>query len=146
MTKKRKKFLEAVIHEIEQLKKYATAAEISELDLERFDASSQHDCIYGQMAGNCETNRAKELMDKACIKVMDLDDEGVSQVLGLDIDDKSFNVNGKYKGQTWHGLENSWSRRRYRYLSALEAYICTRDAKVKNVILYMQGKVDKLEL
>lgn len=36
--------------------------------------------------------------------------------------------------------------RNYQYLSALEGYICLRDANVEGVIAYIKGDVDSVDL
>ncbi len=66
---------------------------------------------------------------------------------GLEIDDKHFTVNGKYNGQTWGPMYmDGLLERSYSYLSALEGYICTKDADIRGIMLYMKGETDTLEL
>lgn len=144
MTRKLKRVLKDVTHEIEMLKKYATDEEKSFLEFGSFDPNNPNNCIYGQMTGDCESARAKELMDKACTTVMDLGTEGVGQVVGVDIDSEEFSVNGKYTGQTW--LREQAGYRDYRYVSVLEAYIATDGARVNHIMEYIRGEVNKLEL
>jgi len=148
MTKRitKKQFLLDVRHEIDMLKLHATDAEKARLDFDRFDYTSQFRCIYGQLTGNCDSKRAKELMDLACVRVMHLGSSGVHELDQCDITDLDFKnkINGKYTGQTWE--DKGWSDRSFHYLSALEGYIATKGAKNEAIIEYIKGNTDKLKL
>jgi len=135
-------FINDVIKEIKSLKKHATREELERLDFEAFSYSFVTDCIYGQMTGNCKSYRAKDLMDKSCVRVMSLPD-GCG-----DIEDKTFAevnnehfINGDYNKQTWIDEGRDWC-----YLSALEGYICLKNAKTKNIINYLKGETNTLNL
>lgn len=143
MTKKQQ-FLKDVMHEINALKQNATQKEISNLNFDEFNPRTPSDCIYGQLSGDCSSQRAKSLMDVSCIRVMDLDCEGVDGILHKEIEDEEFNINGEYEAQTWNS--DSWNGRSYRYLSALEGYICTKNANNKGIIQYLKGEIQTLEL
>ena len=69
---KKSEFLADVRHEVEMLKKNATEKELGKLDFEDLDPHNAKLCIYGQMTGRCSSERAKILMDKSCIRQMDL--------------------------------------------------------------------------
>ena len=58
-------FIQMVIDEIDQIKKVATSMEIDKLDFTNFHAQRGDCCIYGQMTGMCDSNRAKEIYPKA---------------------------------------------------------------------------------
>jgi hypothetical protein len=60
----RKVFNEMVSKEINHLRTHATAEEKSKLDFISFDYQDHEHCIYGQMTGDCFSDRAKELMPK----------------------------------------------------------------------------------
>ena len=137
----KEQFLLDVMHEINMLKQHATQEEISRLDLSTFDHTVIVECIYGQMTHSCMSSRAKELMDLACIRVLDIK-VGVDSIDGSDIESDEFNINGEYSGQTW----NHWNARDFSYLSALEGYICTKNANVEGIIQYLKGEIDTLEL
>ncbi len=147
---KRINFLKDVKHEIDALKANATKDELAQLDIDTFNYRTQSSCIYGQLTGNCESNRAKELMNVSCKRVMHLVPKedvwtgaGVDTITNSDIDDETFTINGEYKEElTWANGRTG----RYKYLSALEGYICTRGAKNKEIISYMKGEIDTLEL
>jgi hypothetical protein len=61
---KRKVFNEMVSKEINHLRTHATYEEKGRLDFETFDRSDDTYCIYGQMTGDCHSDRSKELMPK----------------------------------------------------------------------------------
>ena len=98
----KKEFLKDVKHEIDMLKKYGTKEELDRLNFSTFNPNMVIDCIYGQMTGSCMSSRAKELMDKSCIRTMNLVYGSCSVV------NKTFRqvstkggINGDYDGKTW---------------------------------------------
>lgn len=98
----KKEFLEAVVHEVETLKRIAKKNEINMLDFDRLDPNDKSLCIYGQMTNDCGSGRAKELMDKACIIVTnipsDIGDGGTDVFYESTFNEiKSF-INGKNEG------------------------------------------------
>jgi hypothetical protein len=118
----------------------------SKLDFKTFDSLCAGTCIYGQMTDDCSSIRAKELMDLACIRVMNLKN-GVGDIENLDIEDERFVVNGEYKGQTWKSIGSiNLYKREYSHLSALEAYIATRNANNEDIIKYLKGEINTLIL
>lgn len=138
----REQFLADVRTEVEGLKANATPYEIGKLDLETFNPDSQKNCIYGQMTGTCTSERAKVLMDASCVRV-------TSSCNALD--DKTFDeiveqINGDYTGQTWLNNFSGGYNRRFKYLSMLEMYIFLKGASPKNIMDYLQGEVETLEL
>ena len=135
-----KEFKSDVLHEINMLKQHAFKTELERLDFRWFNPHKPSRCIYGQMTGNCANKRAEKLMNLSCIRVMDLP-SGVSSIDEIPIASKKFNVNGIYDKQTW-GKRG----RNYGYLSALEGYICTKDANIEGILQYMKGETDTLKL
>lgn len=65
---------------------------------------------------------------------------------GPSIDDEEFVINGKYDGQTWGNYFYGLLTRSYSYISALEAYIFTDSCNVVDIINYIKGEIDNLEL
>lgn len=132
----KKQFLSDVRHEIDALKANATDAEKRKLDFDDFDPEDPDCCIYGQMTGFCRSIRAKELMDLACIRVVenpyDNDFKTWEKVNGC--------VNGEYTGQMYQEYSN------FTHLSTLEAYIYMSEANSGNVIAYIKGETDTLTL
>jgi hypothetical protein len=146
-------FLNEVKHEIDSLKKHATKAELSRLNFRTFDPNFATDCIYGQMTGTCASRRAKQLMDKSCVRIFD-----TSSIGSDSLDDISnFNslkkyINGKYTDISWReatafskSIGNEFGRD-YDYLSALEGYIQTKGAKNKEILEYLKGERETLKL
>lgn len=139
----KEQFLQDVRTEVEVLKNNATQEEVANLNFETFRPKDANACIYGQMTGRCDTDRAKELMDKACVRVTTEDADAFTN---KNFDEVTEYINGKYDGQTWKE-DHSWgSNRRYTYLSMIEAYILMLGAKPKNIIDYLKGEVETLEL
>lgn len=147
---KKEQFLKDVMHEIEMIKLHADQEEKNRLDFGSFNPEYATDCIYGQMTGSCRSARAKKLMELSCIRVMDIDNSNFTR--GISIEDDDFQINGEYTGQTWgesyiSGSEGTfrWGRD-FRYLSALEGYIFSKEAKNEEIIKYLKGEIDTLEL
>lgn len=61
----KEEFFKYTLEEINNIKKHATPEEISKLDIDNLDPSSSYGCIYGLMTGNCNSDRAYELI-KLC--------------------------------------------------------------------------------
>lgn len=98
-------------------------------------------CIYGQMTGSCENSRAKELMDKACVRVTNKDSNSFEHRKFEEVIDK---INGAYEQQTW--VPKGFHERNYTYLSMVEAYIFLNGSSPKNIMDYLKGEVETLEL
>lgn len=62
MTYTKKQFLEDVAKEARALRKHATKKELELLNFETFDGGDVKKCIYGQMTGDCDSDRASELI------------------------------------------------------------------------------------
>lgn len=145
-------FLADVMQEINTLRTIATEKEKSNLNFDSLNAIYADKCIYGQLTGRCDSERAKKLMDKACIRVMNLN-AGIDDFFkeGNYLKEESRNtfskisglVNGENKGQSW---VKHWTKRNYKYLSVLEAYILLKGAKNKQVIEYIKGEINSLTL
>lgn len=140
----KKQFLADVMHEIDMLKLHASDGEKDRLNFHIFNPKHQRQCIYGQTTGDCESERAHELMDACCKRQMNM--SGGTDIGATDLSNKTFSgiakfINGDYKGDTWqHGY------RTYRYLSVLEAYINLTGAKNEQIIAYIKGETDTLKL
>ncbi len=141
-------FLKDVRYEVEMLRQHATDDEKENLVFRFFDPDNFQQCIYGLMTGDCRSHRAQELMDKSCIRVMDIPKQTFTSnsLNNSSFNDPRFVINGKYSGQTWKDDESYKNRRDMRFLSALEGYIYLKDAKNRNVLDYIKGKIDVLEL
>jgi hypothetical protein len=142
----KKQFLADVMHEIELLRLNSTEAERANLNFSQFDPEKPSKCIYGQMTGDCESKRAKELMDISCKRVFNIvngpNGNGATDLLNKTFSDIKHWINGDYKGQTWNGD----GERTYRYLSALEGYINLNSAKNQDILHYIKGEIKTLSL
>ncbi len=135
----KKQFLDDVMHEIDMLKKHATAKEISKLNFEYLSPSSQSRCIYGQMTGSCKSERAHMLMNLACVREFDSNIENIAY---RDFRTIKHYINGGYTGRTWIASGN----RTFNYCSALEGYITLKGAKNKQIIAYLKDEIKTLKL
>lgn len=111
-----------VREEAEKLLALSTQMERNALDFSSFDPCNAAHCVYGQMAGHCRSNRAMELLE-ACAKPYMIDIEG-------DLCDD---------GAVFHqGLLVNYS--------PIESYIMLPGAKNANLLAYLKGETDTLEL
>lgn len=137
-------FLKAVKHEIDAIKENATTEEINKLNIRLFNPDEKDNCIYGQLTKSCESDRAKELMEKACIKIFN-----VVEVKFLDGNNyNELTVHAKilkYKNQTWNKADAIFTRN-LNYLSALETYILLKNANNGDIIKYLKGETTELNL
>ena len=62
-------FPKLVIDEAKNLRKHTTVEEKEKLDFGNLDASLSDNCIYGQLTGNCFSDRASELIMKCAKRV-----------------------------------------------------------------------------
>lgn len=118
-----------VIKEAKLIKQYATAAEISKLDVFQLDHQDPDYCIYGQMTGNCFNQRANELLH-LCAKPFagNIDPLGDRIILAE-------------KGRNFAD-PNVVNYMANRYFSAIEVYIGFPDAQLGELIDFIQGKTD----
>ena len=147
---RKSEFLKDVLHEIKTIRDNATKSEIENLE-DALDGSSKRGCVYGQLTGSCTSHRAKELMDKACIRVVHYRIGG--KRLGLIsslfehrtnetfLDIRKF-INGENESQMW----DSNGDRNFEYYSALEVYILLKGANLNGVLEYLKGNINTLKL
>ncbi len=75
----KKEFVSKLTSELINLKNNATIEEIEMLDKSTFNSSLTKECIYGQMTGNCNSDRAKELCPKV-FSVFDIESDLLDNV------------------------------------------------------------------
>ena len=114
-----------VISEATKLKFCATQTELSKLDFDNLSPESFERCIYGQMTGDCQSERASELL--SCCAVPYSSDLDYLRRTSI----KRFNV---------------INRRKLLVFSAIEYYITCNDAKNRELIDFLRDKTQKLEL
>ena len=115
MTKKY--FKEQTIGELKALKKNATKGELRKLSIRNLRVSDRHNCIYGQMTGHCRSKRAMELIDKGCIKKIQVENQNPYKV----------NIPPVREG-------------RLVYFSFLEKYIMEHYADNRSIIAWLKGE------
>jgi hypothetical protein len=128
-------FMEAVLLELNLLKKYLSKYEKEALDVNSFNESSWPGGIYGLTTGDGRSHRAKELMDKCVIVSCS----------------GRYRRRRAYKGLTWiqPRLDKAGWIRDLSYLSALEGYLITLDVKsseVKRVFDFLKDEIKSIEL
>ncbi|MEK6829010.1 MAG: hypothetical protein AABY15_02705 [Nanoarchaeota archaeon] len=142
-------FLKEVEKEVILLKKHASKEQLDNLDADLIDPTHADACIYGQMTGECRSLEAKRLMDLCCKRIF-LVDDGAEDLTGKKFSKVKGFLGEKYTGQTWDEASievgDKYCIREFMYLSVLEGYICLKGAKVKSVISFLKGKVNKLSL
>lgn len=132
-------FLEDVRAEVVALRENATKEELSELSVGLLSSNDTRKCIYGQMTGDCYSERADALLDKCAVRVMQAGTELSGRVAESSM---IANANGPNDGH----FKNRSTLDAVTYFSALEAYIALQGAKNANVISYLRGETETLEL
>lgn len=124
--------------EAEALRVHATSEELGRLSIDSLNPENMDNCIYGQITGNCHSVRAKELIKECAPKfVIDrslclIKEQGVSRIqCNIQKDD----INNFNEGRGWEG-----------YYTVLEAYILLPEAKNANLIAFLRGETETLEL
>lgn len=111
---------EDVRKEAEALRVHATKEERGRLDLKRMDPNSPIRCYYGLMTGECDSERATELIKK-CASVYINNDSSFGNMTPVE-------------------------EFRYYYWSPVEWYITYPEARNANLIAFLRGETDNLEL
>lgn len=143
---KKSEFVKEVEHEIKMLKIHATKRELNKLNFQEFSPNNREECIYGQISGQCNSERAKELMDKCCIKAINFfnNPRPISFLGGIYTFKKISNFTTDYDSKViW---DSSNQIRDYYYLSALECYIGLKGSNNKDIFDYLTGKTEILNL
>ncbi len=139
---KKSEFINEVENEIKMLKIHATKEELNKLNFKTFDPCKKNRCIYGQMTGQCNSERAKELIGKCCKIGFD------SKKSSRNILDNVCNFTSvkrsitEYNHQVWE----NYNSRDYYFLSLLEGYIGLKDSKNEHIFDYLIGKTEVLNL
>ncbi len=140
----KKDLIKDVTKEAIALKQNATKAEINRLDFSSLDPEDHCGCIYGQMTGDCRSSRASALIFKSCKRFIDF--TSASKIRTLK--DVRENVNG----ETINGVNSDKDFLRTRdngdikYFSTIESYILMPFAKNNNLVAFLKGETDALNL
>lgn len=126
--------------EAEALKVHATKEERERLDIDDIDPADQRKCIYGGMTGHCDSSRAIELISKCACKYVA--DNGLNYIPIEGFSRIQNHVNGT-KVTDLAGMRHGSDTAHY---SDIEAYILLPEAKNANLIAFLKGETDNLEL
>lgn len=143
MTYTREDLINDVTKEAQALRVHATAEERSKLSFESLKPSNMNNCIYGLMTGNCFTERAALLIDQCCVRFF-------KHEIMPDYFRVSATIDNILKGVNGVKVENFVEERTGiadgMHYSAIEAYILLPDAKNANLIAYLKGETETLDL
>lgn len=132
-----------VLTEANNIKQHATEVEKAYLDFNTLDPSKMDKCIYGQMTGNCDSTRSIELISKcACRFIVD---SGLTSIKAEGFERIQRKVNGEVVEDLQFKRLTSWSNYQAHF-SAIEAYILLPEAKNADLIAFIKGESDTVEL
>lgn len=126
-----KELLELVAEEAALLRKNATPQELAKLNLPVLDPAKANRCIYGLMTGDCTSTRAESLIMTCCKKY--LRNKSKSLERGI----VSFETTSDFQSRVGY----VWI-----CFSPIEVYISLSSANLSNLIFYLKGVTDNLEL
>jgi hypothetical protein len=118
-----KQFIEDVKKEARALREHGTEAEIERLNLSTFDGKQSTSCIYGQMTGDCFSDRAETLI-KSCAPVF---------------------IAGNENGGPTNKILEADSKESLRW-SPIEKYAFENSDNCANLIAYLKGERNDLVL
>jgi hypothetical protein len=133
---------EDVRKEAEALKVHATPEELGRLNVEDFSRSGRHSCIYGLATFDCHSVRAAFLIKKCTPRFFRNNRFTEIRLEGFEGVVKRANgkhVKGFVESRTRGELEE-------RHFSAIEAYILLPEANNANLISFLRGETETLEL
>ena len=118
-----------VKQEADNLRKYASQEVRERLDADHLDFRDQYCCVYGQMAGDCFNSYATKLLNQC-----------TAPFSKSHVNYK----NGSLKNSTFSNHRSEVADETF--YSPIEFYISQIGAKNENLIRYIKGETDKLEL
>lgn len=122
--------------EAEALQMHATSEERERLCFELLDYSDKRRCVYGLMTGDCFSERAAELINTCAITHFDLLPESVDEISGYIVDKPEDFIDKRTSASVFSPYT----------FSAIEAYICLPEAKDANLIAFLRGETNDLDL
>lgn len=125
---------EDVRKEAEALRVHATIEERERLDINRLDSTDRRHCIYGQMTGNCFSERAAELINNCAITHFENLPDTLEEITSFVTEKPKYFLDTR---------ADPWLSSTY---SAIEAYILLPEANNENLISYLRGETETLEL
>jgi hypothetical protein len=137
---------EDVRKEAEALKVHATKEELKHINLKDFDPTSYSGCIYGMCTGDCHSERAAELIELCCVRFFRSRADGTSGFTAIryeGLEGLIKRVNGA-KVDDFTATRTSMTTPTH--FSAIEAYILLPEANNANLIAFLRGEAETLEL
>lgn len=140
MTKRRQQLLELVKKEAKFLRTMLTSTEKDRLNFNRFYACNTEQCIYGLATGNCNSERAMELILDGCERVYSRDNDRELQYQL--INGKPYYISGQ------KNEDNSFITPRIaKFYSPIEVFIAEEnESNNKNLLNYIKGEKKTLVL
>lgn len=132
--------IEDVKKEAEALRKKATPEELSKLNFNSLDPHHLNKCIYGQMTGHCNSVRGVQLIEACAIRY--IKDGDLTYVAR----DGFKRIQDRVNGATVEDLYYDRSSLTDVHYSAIEAYILLPEARNANLIAYLRGETEILDL
>lgn len=138
--------IDDVKKEAQALRVHATEEERGNINIRDFDPASYDGCIYGMATGSCHSERAAELIEKCCVRFFLNKGEDTSGFTAIRYE----GFKGIAKRVISENISDLFeSRAGYtapKYFSAIEAYILLPEAKNANLIAYLRGETNDLDL
>lgn len=131
---------EDVRKEAEALRVHATKEERERLDFCKLNPRREDRCIYGQMCQSCHSVRAVSLIQVCTPRFFR--DERFTRIAY-----EGFNgIQKRVNGESVVNFIEDRSNELIGHFSAIEAYILLPEAKNANLISFLKGETDNLEL
>lgn len=148
-----KEFYKIVEEEVKLLRENINEEEVSNIGI-MFESGYTQSCVYGQITGHCSSNRSKYLMNK-CVSYWVsnssyLDDVRVGH-MHSDYDvcffEYRLSINSSLQDSSpYEFVEDVEDSRNYYSYTPLEAYIMLYGSKDNEIIDYLKGDTNELNL
>jgi hypothetical protein len=141
MTKKtytKKQFLADVAAEAKALKNHATKEELERLNVKCMNPEFPSTCIYGQMTGNCRSERATELIELCCKRFF------VNDYCSARLADGFEAIQKRVNGEKLDNIK--LDRAQLNHFSSIETYILTPENKSGELIAFLRDERKDLVL
>lgn len=142
-----------VRHEAAFLKQNASPAELAKLDFDNIDPESESRCIYGQMTGDCYSERAEFLIQTCCQFVFFMQEPNAKHLIGSTTPLSNLNFTKRFPPKPGNKMTAAkpGSDGTRRYFSAIEIFISQNQNggnpfKTLALIMYLKGHLKSLEI
>lgn len=127
--------------EAEALRIHATREERERIIFNRLNPENINKCIYGQMTGDCYSERACVLIKKCACRY--IKDSALTEIQSEGFTRIAEKVNGRRVKNLYENRNQTFDPIHY---SAIEAYILLPEANNANLIAYLREETETLEL